>query len=316
MIYLAAFISALLIATLLIPQLKKLAIRIDFVDRPTERKIHKDPVPHLASIGIFFGFMIPYFIYTRNFDQKALALVMGSLIIIGIGIVDDWFKTKGKDFPALPKLVFQVAAAVIVYQSGVVFYGFTNPLTNDYVLLPTVLQFLLTVTWIFGVTTVINFMDGLDGLAGSIAAISATTLFVVALAMGQSDSAIMAIIIVGAVIGYLRFNKAPAQIYMGDAGATFIGFILAVIALDGAFKQATILSLLIPVFALGVPIFDSIIVVIRRMLKGKPIYLADREQGHYRLLSSGLSQKQVVAVLSLVNVCLGLFSIIILLLTV
>lgn len=316
MIYLAAFISALLIATLLIPQLKKLAIRIDFVDRPTERKIHKDPVPHLASIGIFFGFMIPYFIYTRNFDQKALALVMGSLIIIGIGIVDDWFKTKGKDFPALPKLGFQVAAAVIVYQSGVVFYGFTNPLTNDYVLLPTVLQFLLTVTWIFGVTTVINFMDGLDGLAGSIAAISATTLFVVALAMGQSDSAIMAIIIVGAVIGYLRFNKAPAQIYMGDAGATFIGFILAVIALDGAFKQATILSLLIPVFALGVPIFDSIIVVIRRMLKGKPIYLADREQGHYRLLSSGLSQKQVVAVLSLVNVCLGLFSIIILLLTV
>lgn len=316
MIYLAAFISALLVAMLLIPQLKRLAIKIDFVDRPTERKIHKDPVPHLASIGIFFGFMIPYFAFTQKFDQQALALVMGSVIIIGIGIVDDWFKTKGKDFPALPKLVFQVAAAVIVYQSGVVFYGFTNPISNEYVLLPTVLQFLLTVTWIFGVTTVINFMDGLDGLAGSIAAISGTTLFVVALAMGQSDSAVMAIIIVGAVVGYLKYNKAPAQIYMGDAGATFIGFILAVIALDGAFKQATILSLLIPVFALGVPIFDSIIVVIRRMMKGKPIYLADREQGHYRLLSSGMSQKQVVAVLSLVNLCLGLFSIIILLLVV
>jgi len=316
MIYLAAFISALMIVMLLIPQLKKLAIKIDFVDRPTERKIHKEPVPHLASIGIFFGFMIPYFMVTQNFDKKSLALVMGSIIILGIGIIDDWYKTKGKDFPALPKMVFQVAAAIIVYQSGVVFYGFTNPLTNDYVLLPIALQFMLTVTWIFGVTTVINFMDGLDGLAGSISAISGTTLFVVALAMGQSESAIMAIIIVGAVIGYLRFNKAPAQIYMGDAGATFIGFILAVIALDGAFKQATILSLLIPVFALGVPIFDSIIVVIRRMRKGKPIYLADREQGHYRLLSSGLNQKQVVAVLSLVNVCLGLVSVIILLLVV
>lgn len=316
MIYFAAFISALIIAILMIPQLKKIAIKIDFVDRPTERKIHIEAVPHLASIGIFFGFMIPYFVVTQHFDAKALGLLMGSILIIGIGIVDDWYKTKGKDFPALPKLVVQVAAAIIVYQSGVVFYGFTNPLTDQYVMLPLVLQFLLTVTWIFGVTTVINFMDGLDGLAGSIAAISGTTLFVVALAKGQTDSAMMAIIIVGAIVGYLRFNRQPAQIYMGDAGATFIGFLLAVIALNGAFKQATVLSLFIPVLALGVPIFDSIFVVIKRMREGKKIYIADRSQGHYRLLSAGMNQKQVVMVMSLVNLCLGLVSVIILLLNV
>lgn len=314
--YFAAFLSACFIAILMIPQLKRLAIKIDFVDRPTSRKIHKEPVPHLASVGILCGFFIPYFLYVGGLNQKSLGLVMGSVLIVAIGIIDDWFKTKGKDFPALPKLVVQVAAAIIIYQSGVIFHGFTNPLTETYVLLPTALQFLLTVTWIFGVTTVINFMDGLDGLAGSISAISGTTLFVVALAMGQKESAMMAILIVGAVVGYLRFNRAPAQIYMGDAGATFIGFILGVIALDGAFKQATVLSLFIPVFALGVPIFDSIIVVIRRMMKGKPIYKADREQGHYRLLSSGMNQKQVVAVLSLANITLGLMAIILLLLIV
>lgn len=313
MFYLAAFLSAFLIAVAVIPFMKRLAIRIDFVDRPTSRKIHKEPVPHLASIGILLGFMIPYYAYTQQFDKKDLGLIMASVLIIAIGIVDDWFKTKGKDFPALPKLVVQVTAAIIVYQSGVVFYGFTNPLTDQYIMFPVGLQFLLTVTWIFGVTTVINFMDGLDGLAGSLSAISGTTLFIVAIAMGQSESAMMAIIIVGAVVGYLMYNRAPAQIYMGDAGATFIGFILGVIALDGAFKQATVLSLFIPVFALGVPIFDSIIVVIRRMRKGKPIYIADREQGHYRLLSSGMNQKQVVAVMSLLNVTLGLVSIIMLL---
>jgi len=312
--YLAAFLSAFLIAVLIIPQLKRLAIKIDFVDRPTSRKIHKEPVPHLASIGILFGFFIPYFLYMGGIDRTSIGLVLASILIISIGIIDDWYKTQGKDFPALPKLVVQVSAAIVIYFSGVVFYGFTNPLSNEYILLPVALQFILTVTWVFGVTTVINFMDGLDGLAGSISAISGTTLFVVALAMGQTDSAMMAILIVGSVVGYLKYNKAPAQIYMGDAGATFIGFILGVIALDGAFKQATVLSLLIPVLALGVPIFDSIIVIIRRMMKGKPIYKADREQGHYRLLSSGMNQKQVVAVLSLANITLGLMAIILLLL--
>ena len=140
------------------------------------------------------------------------------------------------------------------------------------------------------------------------------TLFVVAMSKGQYDSAMMSIILTGALIGYLKYNKQPAQIYMGDAGATFVGFILGVIALDGAFKQATMLSLLVPILALGVPIFDNIFVVIKRHLDGKPIYQADRSQIHYRLLSHGLKPGQVVAFLCLVNVCFGLFSIILTLL--
>lgn len=312
--YLLAFLAAFVIVYLLIPPLRKLAIKIDFVDRPTSRKIHKEPVPHLAGIGIFAGFILTYFCIMKEFDKQSVAVLIGSILILSIGIIDDWYKTHGKDFPALPKMLVQVLAAVIVYRAGVVFTGFNNPFNDHYVLLPKVIQFLLSVTWIFGVTTVINFVDGLDGLAGGISAISSLTLFVVALAKGQVESALMAIILTGAALGYLRYNRFPAKVYMGDAGATFLGYILGIISLDGAFKQATVLSLFIPILALGVPILDNIYVVIKRIIEGKPAYIADRSQVHYRLLSTGLKPKQVVTLLYLVSVCFSLTSIVLLLL--
>ncbi|WP_160045143.1 MULTISPECIES: MraY family glycosyltransferase [Paenibacillus] len=315
MVYVIAFIVSLVIVLALIPPLRKLAIRVDFVDRPTSRKIHKEPVPHLASIAIFLGFMIPYVILSRHWDLEMAGIVAGSLLILGIGIVDDWYKTRGKDFPALPKTIVQVGAAVIVYFCGISFVGVTIPFTGHMVVFPEWLQFILTILWIFGVTTVINFMDGLDGLSGGVAGISALTLFVVAIAKGQTQSAIMAIILVGVALGYLKYNKPPAKIYMGDAGATFIGFMLGIIALDGAFKQVTVISILVPVLALGVPIFDNIYVIIKRYLNGKPVYKADRSQIHYRLLSWGLSPKQAVLFIYLISACLSLSSIILMLLS-
>jgi UDP-GlcNAc:undecaprenyl-phosphate GlcNAc-1-phosphate transferase len=315
--YIAAFSLAFICVFILIPPLRRLAVSIGFVDRPTERKIHKEPVPHLASIGIFAGFMAAFLPFSDGFEKRDLGIIAGAVLVLAIGIVDDWYKTHGKDFPALPKFIVQMMAAVVAYFSGIVFTGFTNPFDHDsYVLLPVWLQFILTVTWIFGVITVINFSDGLDGLAGSLSTISAMTLFIVALTKGQTRSALMAIILVGVAVGYLKYNKPPARIYMGDAGACFMGYILGIIALDGAFKQATVLSLFVPILALGVPIFDNIFVVIKRLLSGKPVYKADRSQVHYRLLSAGLNQKQVVMFLCLVNVCLSLTSIIIVLLNV
>lgn len=300
----------------MIPPLRKLAIKIGFVDVPTERKIHKEPVPHLASIGIFAGFILTYIIFSGGISKQNLGILFGSVLILSIGIVDDWYKTHGLDFPALPKFVVQLSAAIIVYFSGIVFTGFSNPFTHTYIWLPDWLQFILSVTWIFGVTTVINFSDGLDGLAGSLSTISAMTLFVVALSKGQSESALMAIILVGVALGYLKYNKPPARIYMGDAGASFMGFILGIIALDGTFKQATVLSVFVPILALGVPIFDNLFVVFKRFMEGKPFYKADRSQAHYRLLSAGLNPKQAVLFLCLVSVCLSLTSIIIVLLNV
>ena len=313
-IYLFAFIFAFAVVYLLTPHLRKFAIKIGFVDIPTKRKVHKEPVPHLASIGIFVGFTLIYIIFSGGISKQTLGILIGSILVLFIGIVDDWYKTHGKDFPALPKFIVQVSAAIIVYFSGVVFTGFSNPFTHTYVLLPTWLQLILSVTWIFGVTTVINFSDGLDGLAGSLSAISSMTLFVVALSKGQSEPALMAIILVGVSLGYLKYNKPPARIYMGDAGASFMGFILGIIALDGAFKQATVLSVFVPILALGVPIFDNLFVVIKRFREGKPVYKADRGQAHYRLLSTGLNTKQAVWVLCLISICFGLTSIIIMLL--
>ena len=272
--YLLAFVVSFVIVYLLIPPFGKLAFRLDFVDKPqknTERKIHREPIPLTASYVIFIGFFVTYLLVTREFTLQTAAIFVGGVLLLIIGTVDDWYKTKGKDFPAFPKFIVQVSAAVLVYASGIAFTGFYNPLSGDYVVLSIVLQFLLTILWIFGVSTVINFSDGMDGLAGGLSAISAVTLFIVAITKGQSTSAMMAIIVVGVTVAYLRYNKHPARIFMGDAGATFIGFILAVIALDGAFKQATVLSLFIPILALGVPIFDNLFVVVKRFIQGKSI---------------------------------------------
>lgn len=314
-----AGLLSFVIVLLLIPPLTRLAFRIDFVDKPrpdSERKIHREPIPLTAGIAIFAGFVITYFVFVRDNFSQSLAIMAGGLLVLIIGLVDDWYKTHGKELSSLPKLVVQLAAAIIVYKSGIVFYGFTNPFTGEEVILWEWAQFVLTVTWIFGVTTVINFTDGMDGLAGSLSTISALTLFIVAVAKNQPDSAMMAILLVGVGLAYLRYNKPPAKVFMGDAGATFIGFMLAVIALNGAFKQATVLSLFIPILALGVPIFDNLFVVFKRFLNGKPIYQADASQAHYRLLASGLNQKQVLMFLCLINVCFGLTSIIILMLNV
>ncbi|WP_037291460.1 glycosyltransferase family 4 protein [Saccharibacillus sacchari] len=319
MYYLAAFVLSLTVALILIPVLRRWAVQLDFVDKPrpdNERKLHREPIPLMAGIALFAGFAATYILFTDMTPTESAAVLGGSLLILLIGLVDDWYKVSQREFPALPKLIVQLLAALLVYLAGIRFSGFSNPFTDSYVVLPEWLQLVLTLLWIFGVTTVINFTDGLDGLAGSLATISAGTLFVVAIAQQRGDSAIMAISLVGVGLAYLKYNKPPAKVYMGDSGATFLGFILAIIALDGAFKQATMLSLLVPILALGVPIFDNIFVVLKRLKNGKKIYEADASQIHYRLLSTGLNPKQVLFVLCLVSVCLSLSSIILVLLPV
>ncbi|MCM3749299.1 undecaprenyl/decaprenyl-phosphate alpha-N-acetylglucosaminyl 1-phosphate transferase [Paenibacillus pasadenensis] len=316
MSFLVAFILAFAIVVALIPPLRTAALRIGFVDKPrsdSARKIHREPIPLTAGIAIFIGFTVVYLLFVRDSWIQSLAILGGGLLILLIGIVDDWYKTNGKEFPALPKMAVQLSAAVLVYLSGIVFSGFENPFNGTYVTLPDWLSFLFTVLWIFGVTTVINFSDGMDGLAGGLSAISATTLLVVALVMGLQGPAMMAVITAGVCAGYLLFNRPPAKVFMGDAGATFLGFMLGVIALDGAFKQATLLSLFIPILSLGVPILDNVRVVISRIRNGVPIYKADASQAHYRLLAAGLKPVQVVSFLFLVNICFGLFSIVLLL---
>lgn len=314
--YFWAFLIPFVIVILLMPSLMKFSQKIEFTDKPTERKKHAKPIPLIGGVAMFIGFFVSIFyncIRERIFTE-ILVVFIAALMVLAIGLVDDFYKTRFKEFPIFPRLAIQIIAAIMVYKSGIVFSGVTNPFNGQFVLLPEYLQFILTITWIFGVTTVINWSDGMDGLAGSISVISATTMFVVAIAKGQSSSAIMAISLVGGILGFLKYNRHPAQVFMGDSGANFLGFILAIIALDGTFKQATVMSILIPFLALGVPIFDNLFVVIKRFIDGKPVYQADRSQIHFRLQEKGMTQKQVVSYICMLSVCLSLISLLLLIL--
>lgn len=308
------FVIAYLAMRMIIPPLIKLAEKYNFLDQPTKRKQHARAVPLIGGIAMYISFLVCFLIFVGMKDIRHIAILIGSLLVIIIGLIDDYYKTKSLEFGVIPRVVLQILPAIILYSVGIRFTGFMNPINNTYFLLPNYLQFILTILWVFGVTTVINFSDGLDGLAGGFSVISATTLFIVAIYKNQIDSAVLAIILVGVAAGFLKYNFYPAKIFMGDSGATFLGYMLSVISLYGAFKQATIVSVFIPVLALGVPIFDNIFVVIKRFLNHKPVYKPDATQIHYRLLKSGMNTPQVVKYLFLINACLSLTSIIILLL--
>ncbi len=315
--YYLSFFLSLGIMLFVTPKLTKLAHKINYTEKPNtemERKIHKESKAYLAGVGMFFTFWLCYFLFTKDFSPKSVTLLISSFIIWLVGMVDDWFKINGRDLKALPKFIVQLlTCAIPVYYANIKFLGITSPFDGSYVLFPEWMQFVLSLLWLFGVTTVINFSDGLDGLAGGISCISAATLFIVSIAKGNQMLGIMSITLVGVCLGYLRYNKYPAKILMGDAGATFLGFILAIISLDGAFKQATVVSIFIPILALGLPIFDNIFVVLKRIREGKRIYEGDSSQIHYRLINKGLTQKQTVYVLYLVCICLNLSAIILLL---
>lgn len=312
--YLLATIIAFSIVFILTPILMKLAFKYNFTDKPTKRKMHKGETPLCGGIAMFIGFFASYFIifYNYNFDEK-YGIFIGALLILIIGVVDDYYKSIGKEFAIIPRLIIQILAAIIVYRSGITFEGFTNPITNEYITLSPIVQFVLTITWIFGVTTVINWSDGMDGLAGGLSFISAMTFAATAIILGQPPSLLFSLITAGVVLAFLFYNKYPAKVFMGDSGANFLGFILSIIALDGAFKGATILSLMIPILALAVPIFDNIFVIFKRFSEGKPIYQADRSQIHYRLQEKGLNTKQIVAFISIISLTCSGISILLLL---
>lgn len=312
--FLLPILTSFLIVYLITPPLINFALKNNFVDRPTKRKMHEKPVPLIGGLAMYISFAINFILFVGINNPKHIAILIGSLLVISIGIIDDCYKTKGLEFGIMPRVIIQVTSAIILYSVGIRFTGFMNPFNNTYCLFPNYLQFILTILWVFGVITVMNFSDGLDGLAGGFSCISSITLFIVAIYKNQPIPAMISVLLIGTVLGFLKYNFHPAKIFMGDSGATFLGYMLAVISLYGAFKQATVISVFIPILALGVPIFDNIFVVIKRFLQHKPFYKPDATQIHYRLLASGMNTNQVVRYLFLINVCLNLTSIIILLL--
>lgn len=311
--YILAMVVSLIIALITMPFLMKLASKVHFTDKPNKRKQHKKPTPLCGGIALYIGFFISYFIFLDDFKEQTTVFIAATLIVL-IGLIDDWYKTKGKEFPILPRLIVQIFSAILIFNADIAFKGFTNPITGFFIELNPTIQFLLTITWIFGVTTVINWSDGMDGLAGGLSLISAATFFFAAIILGQPESALVSIILAGAILGFLYFNKYPAKVFMGDSGANFLGFILSITALDGAFKQATVLSLFIPILALAVPIFDNLFVIFKRFTEGKPVYQADRSQIHFRLEEKGFSTVQIINYIMVISFTFSAISIILLLL--
>lgn len=313
MVYVWALVVSFLLVFLSVPFVQRLALRTGFLDVPNQRKIHKDPVPLLGGLAIYGGFALTSALFTRR-GPEFWGILLGGFLILAIGVLDDYGKTRRRELSALPKFLVQLVAAAILPLFNISIQGIHVPLFHQmFLVFPWWLRALTTIIWVVGITNMLNFLDGVDGLAAGISAISATTLFCIALVKGHADMALFSIILIGCALGFLRHNFHPAKIFMGDAGATFLGYVLAAIAVDGAFKSATLVSVIIPVLALGVPIMDAFYVIFRRFRENRPIYVADKGHTFHQLMSAGLSQKQTVTFLYLLGICFSLGSIVILL---
>ena len=290
-------IIAFLVAFIAAPIAVKLAKKWGVMDAPDDRKVHKYSMPRMGGLAIYAGFLVAV-LATQTINTQLIGILIGCTIIVLLGIVDD---IKGVS-PKV-KLAGQTLAALVVVLFGVQISIITNPFAD--VLFLNALAIPLTILWIVGVTNAVNLIDGLDGLAAGTSGIAAITIGVVALLEGHLAVAILAMILAGSVFGFLPFNFNPAKIFMGDTGSMFLGFTLAVLAVVGLTKSATVISVFIPIVILGIPIFDTMYAIVRRFLNGAPIFKADKEHLHHQLLNMGLTHKQTVLVIYAVNVCLG-----------
>ena len=304
-----ALLTALVVSFLMTPVVKTFAYKVGAVDVPKDaRRMHKVPIPRLGGLAIFIGFMVSVLILDNvRGNVQMQSILLGSVIIVVLGVVDDIMA-----LPAMLKFVVQIAAALIPALNGVVIQAFSNPnIFSDslyWVLGPLSVPF--TVLWIVAITNAVNLIDGLDGLANGVSAISATTMLVIALLASEAQVAIVMAALVGACVGFMPYNLNPAKMFMGDTGATFLGYILATMSIQGLFKFYAVISFAVPFLILGLPIFDTTFAFIRRLAHGQSPMHADRGHIHHRLIDMGLNQKQAVATLYVISAMLGLSAVV------
>jgi UDP-GlcNAc:undecaprenyl-phosphate GlcNAc-1-phosphate transferase len=296
-IYVPGVIIAFVLAYLLMPVIIKLAFRIGAVDQPNARKVHSQPMPRLGGAGIFIAFIVIVGA-TLSLDRTLIGILLGGTVVFLVGVLDDIYHLS-----PWAKLAAQIAAALIAVYCGVRVDVMTNPFDGVFEL--GVLSIPLTLLWIIGITNAVNLIDGLDGLAAGVCAIAAITIGIVAWKGNQVVIAYVALVLTGAIIGFLPHNFHPARIFMGDSGSMFLGFILACLSVSGLAKGATLISLCIPVIILGIPVFDTLFAIIRRVNNQKPIFGADKDHLHHRLMEMGMSHQMSVIVIYFVSALLG-----------
>lgn len=287
------------------PLVIKLAHKIGAIDVPKDnRRVHKTPIPRLGGLAIYVAFMVTYLSLNSMSGVKEMGLVIGSLVIIAAGVIDDL-----KPISAKVKLAAQILAAAILFYSGIRIDFLTNYIRPSEMVDMGFMSLPMTIFWIVGITNTVNLIDGLDGLAAGISTIAAGSLAYVAIINGRTETALVTLAIVGACAGFLPYNANPAKIFMGDTGSLFLGFILAATSIDGSIKGATFIVFAAPIMALGVPIFDTSFAILRRMINKRPIMEADKGHLHHRFLKLGFDQKTAVMMMYLISALLGVSAI-------
>jgi UDP-GlcNAc:undecaprenyl-phosphate GlcNAc-1-phosphate transferase len=325
-------VLALALAFGLTPVLRRVALRVGAVDRPGSRSVHKRAVPFLGGIGIFSAFaagILAALVLDRHgLDRRAMwGLLLGGALIVMTGLVDDAGRMWGKRIPFLAdregrglrplfKLIPQVAAGIVLFHYGVRITFIENPFAtgaaNAYWYLPMAGAFAVTVLWVVAVTNAVNLIDGLDGLAAGVSSISAATLLVISLEFPQNvgaGAAVICAVLLASALGFLPWNFHPARIFMGDAGALFLGYALAAVSIVGQLKTVTAVSLAVPALALGIPVLDTALAIVRRWRARQLPGVADNGHLHHRLLDLGLTHRDAVLVLYVASGWLGLAAI-------
>jgi len=294
---LAALVLAALIAFTTTPAVSVLAYKIGAIDVPKDnRRMHKKPTPRIGGLAIFAGFVVATLVFCE-ITPELVSIWLGGLIIVVVGVIDDCISIN-----AWIKLLAQIGVALIAVSQGVVveYINFFGTYVNFGVwAIP------ITVVWIVGLTNAINLIDGLDGLACGVSAICSISLLLVMLLKGDIASAMLTAVVVGACLGFFPFNSNPAKIFMGDTGALFLGYTMAVISVSGLFKTHTFISFMIPLSIFGLPICDTAFAFIRRILRGKSPFSPDRGHLHHKLIDMGFNQKQSVYILYAICGILG-----------
>lgn len=298
------FVVGALVAAATTPIAARLAHALGAVDKPNERKVNRrQNIPLLGGIAVALGFFtgLSTALLTAadgaEFRGHLEGQLLGSLILLGLGVVDD-----RNALSARTKLPFQIAAAAVA-----IFYGFrvdhlTDPISLNVWWFPEPVVWLVTGLWIVGITNALNFMDGLDGLAAGIGAIIGATLTLIAWQANQVMGVVTGMAFLGALLGFLPWNFPPARIFLGDTGALFIGFNLSLLALEG-YRKLSVLTFVVPLLALAVPLMDAALSIYRRLRRGGPIMAPDRQHMHHRLLESSGSHRPAVLSIWFLTAC-------------
>ena len=304
---LLALLTAAVISCLATPLVKQLSVKYGAVDVPKDgRRMHDHPIPRMGGLAIFLGFMASVLLFIAMNTAKR-GMLAGAVIIVILGVLDDKYA-----LPAVPKFLVQIIAALVAVMAGNRIEVLSNPniFSENELWELGWLSFPVTVIWIVAITNAVNLIDGLDGLACGVSTISAATMLIIALMFTELDVAVMMAALAGACMGFLPYNFNPAKIFMGDTGATFLGFIMATVSVEGMFKMYGLISFVAPFLILGLPIFDVCFAVVRRVSHGQSPMQPDRGHVHHRLIDMGFSQKQAVGVLYVVSAILGLSAVV------